>query len=737
MAKTPFIRPLQVQGGTFYAFSSAAEDLSFTFNNSINKFKFSKFALLNIPEINSGDPLGNSLKLNAPDSAFIDKATNAGQIITTNQNVNFSQSFQSYCLNLETTILSGSDYDSTLKQNISERVFWKWLKELGGIRYQPASSSQVVSTLDQNTVITVNGLPVTQKRYVEGDPTGGTGSYGLTGATYNRVVQYIGNLDIVNSVKNNNNTYSEVYVLVPTRDGNTPTVLFKNVVDPNYPVDFSWTNNPADPLNDEYLTGRAYDELNPSGLTNLAIFDCDVLGQPQVTYTDTSTGTTGSGNWYSPRAIADTYFTDSSFTDPTAQILEKSYAGATSGNGYQKYVRTILDSVGIDFDPNSYKQIVDDPAISTLEEFNATSLSSDFSFNAVLIYYDVYDPAVPADSATNLYGVLFLDDVQDTGVGTYEIPGFKKFKPNPVTKLNGNSYGLKLNIKFDVDIDQTGVEQAINDYSPFSLTMFMDAVNVLQDASATLNNTAAVYTQLEDRVSSLENLVLSSETTFNIDRRINAIESTLAANQALFNNTHSIMGLINQNYELIRAVINNETSVEISYNLNLIKQGQGILVDRSIPNQLTISNDNQDFDIGPANGTVTLQNVSPNNIILRPFGNYIKHVNNGVPINLTSDLVIRIDDYTLTNWKRGQLMRFSFGDQIIPGNFNVTFLTNAVGKYPISNPTNVPYSTIIISMTNSDFVGYDYKPVIDIVCIDPLNLIFQVDQVGKSLTNNS
>jgi hypothetical protein len=737
MAKTPFIRPLQVQGGTFYAFSSAAEDLSFTFNNSINKFKFSKFALLNIPEINSGDPLGNSLKLNAPDSAFIDKATNAGQIITTNQNVNFSQSFQSYCLNLETTILSGSDYDSTLKQNISERVFWKWLKELGGIRYQPASSSQVVSTLDQNTVITVNGLPVTQKRYVEGDPTGGTGSYGLTGATYNRVVQYIGNLDIVNSVKNNNNTYSEVYVLVPTRDGNTPTVLFKNVVDPNYPVDFSWTNNPADPLNDEYLTGRAYDELNPSGLTNLAIFDCDVLGQPQVTYTDTSTGTTGSGNWYSPRAIADTYFTDSSFTDPTAQILEKSYAGATSGNGYQKYVRTILDSVGIDFDPNSYKQIVDDPAISTFEEFNATSLSSDFSFNAVLIYYDVYDPAVPADSATNLYGVLFLDDVQDTGVGTYEIPGFKKFKPNPVTKLNGNSYGLKLNIKFDVDIDQTGVEQAINDYSPFSLTMFMDAVNVLQDASATLNNTAAVYTQLEDRVSSLENLVLSSETTFNIDRRINAIESTLAANQALFNNTQSIMGLINQNYELIRAVINNETSVEISYNLNLIKQGQGILVDRSIPNQLTISNDNQDFDIGPANGTVTLQNVSPNNIILRPFGNYIKHVNNGVPINLTSDLVIRIDDYTLTNWKRGQLMRFSFGDQIIPGNFNVTFLTNAVGKYPISNPTNVPYSTIIISMTNSDFVGYDYKPVIDIVCIDPLNLIFQVDQVGKSLTNNS
>jgi hypothetical protein len=736
MAKTPFIRPLQVQGGTFYAFSSAAEDLSFTFNNSINQFKFSKFALLNIPNIDSTNPLGNTLKLNAPDSAFLDKASGANQIITSNQNVNFSQSFQSYCLNLETTILSGNNYDQSLKQNVSERVFWKWIKELGGIRFQPANSSQVVSTLDQNTVLTVNGLPVTQKRYVEGDPSGGTGSYGLTGATYNRVVQYIGNLDIVNSVKNNNNTYSEVYVMVPTKDGNTPTVLFKNVVDQNYPMDFGWTNNPQDPLNDEYLTGRSYNEFNPSGLTNLAIFDCDVLGSPSVEFENTSNGSTGSGNWYSPRAIADSYFTDATFTNPAAQILEKSFNNGTTGNAYQKYVRTTLDSIGIDFDPSSYQQIVSNPAISTLEEFNATSESTDFSFNAVLIYYDVYDPAIPADSATNLYGVLFLDDVQDTGIGTSEIPGFKKFKPNPVTKLNGNSFGLKLNIKFDVDIDQTGVEQAINDYSPFSLSMFMDAMNVLQDASGTLNNTAAIYANLEDRVNALENLVLTSDTTFTFDQRISQLENTLAANQALFNNTQAVMGLINQNYELIRAIINNETSVEISYNLNLIKQGQGIIVDRSVPNQLTISNNNQDYNVGPRKGTVTLQNNSPNRIPLLTFGNYYKHVNNGVPITLTSDLVIRLDDSTV-NWKLGQIMRFCFGDQIIPGNFNVNFLTNSQGKYPLSNPTQVPYSTLILSLTNNEFAPYDFKPVFDIICVDPENLIFQVDHVGKSITNNS
>jgi hypothetical protein len=733
MATTPFIRPLQVQGGTFYSFSSSAEDLSFTFNNSVNKFKFSKFALLNIPPLNNGDPLGNSLKLNAPDSAFLDYATNAQQIITGNANIDFSQSFQSYCLNLESTILSSTDYNSDIKQTVAEKVFFKWLKEIGGIRYQQSNSSQVSNLLNQNQVpVNVNGLPTSnQLRWVEGDPTAATGSYGLTGATYNRVVQYIGNLDIVNSVKNNNNTYSEVYVYVPTKDGNTPTVLFKNTLDVNYLQDYQWTNNPADPLNDEYLQGRAYDELNPSGLTNLAIFDDDVLGAPSVTYKDTDDGATGAGNWYTPRDTADTYFTDTIFYDPTAQILTKTFNSVS-----QTYVRTKLDSVGIDFDPDSYQQIVSDASISTIEEFNSTAASEDFSFNCVLIYYDVYDPATPVDSATNLYGVLFLDDVQDSGANIYSIPTLKKYKPNIVTKLNGNSYGFKINLKFDVDIDQTGVEQAINDYSPFSLSMFMDSMNVLQDATSTINNTASTYVGLEQRVSNLESLSLTSDSVFNIDKRIADLESSLAANQAIFNNTQAIMGLINQNYELVRALINNETSVEVSYNLNLIKQGLGIVVDRSVPNQLIISNDNQDYNIGVEGGVVTLSTASSNLVTLRPYGNYAKHVNNGTPITLTSDLTIRLDDSD-QKWRRGQVYRFSFGDQIYPGDYNVTFLTDATGSYPISAPSGVPFGNLIIALNKTEFAAKDYLPVIDIICTNSENLTFQVDMIGSSLTNNS
>jgi len=733
MAKTPFIRPLQIQGGTFYTFSSSAEDLSFTFNNSDSKFRFSKFALLNIPDIdNSASTQTNYVRLNGPDSAFLDWANSTQQIITGDANIDFSQSFQSYCLNIESTITGDDQYDSSLKQNISERIFFKWLKEIGAIRYSAADSTEVSPALDQNTVTIVNDVPITQKRYVEGDaPYGTTGAYGMTGAPYNRVVQYVGNLDIVNSVKNSTNAYSEVYVYIPTKDGNTPYVLFKNVTDKNYYPDYQWTNNPSNPLNDEYLFSRNYDETNPSGLTTLAIFDDDVLGSPTASYYDTGVnGSSIAGNWYSPRDTANTYFSENIFTDPSNYILTK-----TDNSNTLVYTRSKLDSIGIDFDPNSYQEILTNSSISTLEEFNATADAADFEFNAVLIYYDVYDPANPATSATNLYGVLFLDDVNSEGGDIY-IPRLKKYRPNPVTKLNGNSYGFKINLKFDTDVDQTGVEQAINDYSPFSLSMFMDAMNVLQDASSTLNNASSDFIELSNRVTNLENITLSSPTSINMDIRIGNIEQTLAANQALFNNTQSIMGLIDQNYDLVRAILNNQTSVEISYDLNLVKQGPGIIVDRSIPNQLSVINAVQDFNISDTQSKGTLTQSGLNEIPLVSYSNYFKHVNNGVPLTLTGDLTIRLKDSSNARWKSGQRFRISFGDQVYPGGFIINILTNADGLYPLSNPSGVSYSTLIISLDDSSFSGYDYMPVFEIVCIDEKSLKFQVDIVGKSLTNN-
>ncbi len=54
---TPLINPLRIQGGTFYSFSSAVRDIQKTFSDDDARFVFSKFALLDIPDV--ATPSGN------------------------------------------------------------------------------------------------------------------------------------------------------------------------------------------------------------------------------------------------------------------------------------------------------------------------------------------------------------------------------------------------------------------------------------------------------------------------------------------------------------------------------------------------------------------------------------------------------------------------------------------------------------------------------------------------------
>lgn len=722
MAKTPFIRPISVQGGTFYTFSSASEDLSLTFNNSLKKFKFSKYALLKLPEFGVPNYGENTLQFNSIDTTFLDAAY--GDFILTNPN-NLSPSpeisFQNYCLNLENTILSDPNYNPDLKRNVSERVFWKWIKELGGIRYRSANTNEVVSSLNQSTITTVNGYPFSEKRFVEENVvTSGP-------ARYDRIVQYIGEIDIVNSVQNSANAYSEVYIHIPTSDGGTPYVLFKSVADENYYPGKTWTHRPSDPLNTEYIQGRDYASgvYGPNGLPKLAIFDQDVLGEPGVSATS-ATGTFAS-NWYYPRNEANSYFTDAAFFDPGNIDLTK-YVAASGPGGYDvTYTRSNLDGVQIDFEPSSYKQIQNYVGISTIEEWNSTPATTSFEFNSVLVYYDVYDPNNPTDSETNLYGILFLNDPEPVSINAGKLPNFKKFKPDPITKLNGNSYGFKINLKFDTDVESTGVEQAINDYSSFSLSMFMDAATVLQDAAKNLNDRTLEIASMQADIQALKDLMINTDDSNEIKARLTTIENSLQANQALFDNTQDILSLISQNSDTIENILQNQTSITMTYNLDLLKDGDGTQVDRSTPNILKVNVTQQDYNLG-TNSIFTINPAAGNTIPLNIYTNYLKHKNNTVPITATNDIIIKIDDGAV-KWKKGQVMRLVIGDEVDLGNYSLVILTDSLGLYPKAAPSGVPYNTVVAGLVNSNFSGSSYKPIFDIVCIDDVNLLFEVDQI--------
>ena len=65
---TPLLQPLKVQGGTFYTFASAAQDISKTFTDDNARFVFSKYALLDIPKVKQPTDSSNTIVWQALDA---------------------------------------------------------------------------------------------------------------------------------------------------------------------------------------------------------------------------------------------------------------------------------------------------------------------------------------------------------------------------------------------------------------------------------------------------------------------------------------------------------------------------------------------------------------------------------------------------------------------------------------------------------------------------------------------
>ena len=222
-------------------------------------------------------------------------------------------------------------------------------------------------------------------------------------------------------------------------------------------------------------------------------------------------------------------------------------------------------------------------------------------------------------------------------------------------------------------------------------------------------------------------VIINTDDSTEIKSRITVLENSLQSNQALFDNTQDILSLIENNSDRIDSILQNETSVNISYNLDLLRDGDGTKVDRSVPNLLKVNVTQQDYNIS-TNSLFTINPVAGNTIPLSIYTNYLKHKNNGVSINSNNDIVIRIDD-SLVKWQKGQVLRLVIGDEVDLGTYSLVIVTDSLGEYPKANPTGAPYSIVVAGFINSQFSGSGYKPIFDIVCIDEKNLIFEVDQI--------
>ena len=211
---TPLIRIPQEQGGTLYAFSSAARDLTRAYYNPDIVFEYSKFALIDIPVVAEASP-GSTNNYIQFSNLYEGGPVSGGGVAPSyddttpddNANRHFSQTLQNYALNFENFIIDDDDFDPSIYASDAEKIFFKWMNHVGALRVRNANSQEVASGYN--------------RAIEENDST-------QTGTEYSRVVRYLGNIDVSNDKNYQGDTYNEIFINVPSHVGYTPDVLFKS-----------------------------------------------------------------------------------------------------------------------------------------------------------------------------------------------------------------------------------------------------------------------------------------------------------------------------------------------------------------------------------------------------------------------------------------------------------------------------------------------------------------------------
>ena len=702
MATTPLIKTPQADGGTFYTFSSSARDLSKTLNNDETKLVFSKFVLLNIPDFDKLDPNTFSNYENYMQFDTIDGMIASGGL-KADPNVNFTESLQNYALNLEELLISDASYDNTTQRSVAERVFFKWLKETGAMRYRAATN------LEKNP-------GVSRPLFVEEDEI-------KTGPKqYRKVVQYVGDIDIVNNVDKAGEAYTELYINVPTEVGGTPTILFDSISDTNYQPSLKIQGK------NEFILGRNASTVQPQGLSINAFYDYDqpLAGLGPAGYTDPN------ANWMdesTPPTTVDSYFTEPvTFTNPISVNIQKYPAdyGSPAGFNGSAYVRSELDGISVDFTPNDYEQIVTDPTISTIAQFNGSDLASTFEFNAVLVYYDMVDTSNTANTVTNLYGILLVDNITPTTDGGY-IQRYPKYKPNKVTGQNGNSYGFKINLRFDASPGTAGIDTIVNDYNTFSMQLFSEATAQLQESAKIFQTQQLEISDLDQKVQTLENQITNVADVTSLQAQITSVQDQLDNANLAFANDTVLLDLIASNSDEIQSLANGNVPISLQYNTDVVRQGTGITVDTNTPNLITISLATQEYNFMiPFNADqVEITDTNPLNLnqaipqVFAGLNTYTNMLRLDTINQAGGDLNIYIND-TGIQWKTGQTLRLTFNTTLNIGSRNIRVWTDAPSRL-----NNGSYGVSMGVIQNAEISA---RPIIEFICTEQgvLNFVYDV-----------
>jgi len=681
-AITPLVQ--KFKSGTFITFQSANRDLFLYSEDASRGFSFSKFMLLDVPDIETSINGQNTIQFNNIEGSFTNGLSSAVPP-PEGDRIDLSESLQDYLLNFETLITNQDGHDINAALTVNERMFFKWLKEIGAIRY-------IEAEMGRNETSTTAGV-----KYVEEFNNNGAGSE----LAYDRVIRYIGEIDIVGFHKSNANFFREVYIYIPTQNGGTPVVLFKTVEDANYSP--GKTIRKSGNLDIEYIAGRDESD-NPTmyGLRVNAFYDSDVpLGSYDYLVNDDPLQPI----WFQNMAAnaINAYYTDESFLDPSTDKIIRTDPDTLETI---TYYRSRLDGVMVDFSKSDYAYFESHGVTKTFNEFNAEDQANSFEFNAIAIYYDVFDRHTGDVLATNLYGIYFINDLVVTSGSAAKIETLAKVNPSIITGESGNGFGFKINFKSDVTADSTisDIEVSVNDYNTFSMQLFTEAMGQVLLMQQNYEKVLTTNIALQQEIDGVKSLILTDTDKATIDASIQVLQDKLAE-QGTY---QDLLDLIEQNTKSIEEILRGNTTVDLTYSFDVIaRNGLKAIIEQDA---LYLTNERQKYvqihDITLDTGETQL--LAKINVFKLGYADTLIFARDNMN-TINNDIFIYIDDKE-NGWKNGQSVKFVLNHEILDDNgtfYSFIFYTDAINRTQAQSP----YSVYIGSVNGK------IKQV-EIICID-------------------
>jgi hypothetical protein len=338
--------------------------------------------------------------------------------------------------------------------------------------------------------------------YLTAEPTLET--TGQAELVYNRLVQYIGEVNGVSNVQEANRSYTEVYAHIPDHTGMTPDILYRTMYDVNYKPNMTFPILPS--------------QIQPE-IMGAELFNSPIVNTPQ----------NYPGSYFGQ---FDTF--DFTYETSSGDVLRRSgdYYGITGDINNPVVDTTNLDGIGIDFNTNHYvKMNIVNRKVTNFDQFNALEINNnppnDFEFNAILWYYTVEDSA--GNSRTNLYGVSFLDNPNNNQIESeigIKFPTYKKLVSNG--NQDGTSYAFSLNLNFNI-INENPQDsynpEAIN--SMFSMNLFNKAMQRLASVNDSFLNILADQNMIKTDIMDMKGLLYTQTDLATINSKIKSLEDLL------------------------------------------------------------------------------------------------------------------------------------------------------------------------------------------------------------------